>query len=287
MSSNQAASVRARLKNRADATGKDYNLLLTQFALERLLYRLSVSPHADGFLLKGALLFVLWHELPGRPTRDLDLLGFGSDDVAAVVARFRDVCVVACDDGVRFDAGSVTASEIRSDSGYGGVRVRLLGELGGARLSLQVDVGFGDAVTPEPLTVSYPVLLEDLPAPRLRAYPKATVVAEKFEAICVLGMANSRLKDYFDLWVLLQHGNLEPVLLARALVATCNRRGTTLPVDWPAGLTDRFAADPDKQTQWRAFLRRNLLDAPELPVVISGLREGLSQPLELARKGVL
>jgi hypothetical protein len=150
-----------------------------------------------------------------------------------------------------------------------------------------VDVGFGDAVTPEPLTVSYPVLLEDLPAPRLRAYPKATVVAEKFEAICVLGMANSRLKDYFDLWVLLQHGNLEPVLLARALVATCNRRGTTLPVDWPAGLTDRFAADPDKQTQWRAFLRRNLLDAPELPVVISGLREGLSQPLELARKGVL
>lgn len=287
MSQNQAASIRARLKNRADATGKDYNLLLTEFGLERLLYRLSVSSHADAFLLKGALLFSLWHELPGRPTRDLDLLGFGSDDVSSIVATFRDVCAVACDDGIHFDVGSVTASVIRADSGYGGVRVRLRGVLGGARLSLQVDVGFGDAVTPEPQTVTYPVLLEELPAPRLRAYPKATVVAEKFEAICVLGMGNSRMKDYFDLWMLLQLGDLEPELLARALAATCNRRGTALPAEWPAGLTDRFAADPDRQTQWRAFLRRNALEAPELPVVISRLREGLSQPLELARSGAL
>jgi len=242
-----AASIRARLKNRADATGDDYNLLLTQFGLERLLYRISISTHADEFLLKGALLFFLWHEVPGRPTRDLDLLGFGPSEVADVVARFRDICAVACNDGVRFDAASVTGSEIRGESGYGGVRVRLVGELGGARLSMQIDIGFGDVVTPEPQDVLYPDLLEDLPPPRLRAYPLATVIAEKFEAICVLGMANSRMKDFFDLWVLLRHGDAEPELLSRAIAATCRRRRTRLPGEWPIGLTDHFAADPDNR----------------------------------------
>lgn len=284
MSRNLAASVRARLKNRADAGREDYNLLLTRFGLERLLYRLSVSPHAERFLLKGALLFAVWHDAPRRPTRDLDLLGLDAGDVDSVVAVFRAVCAVACDDGIRFDPASVSGAEIRDEAGYGGVRIRLRGDLGGARLDLQVDVGFGDAVTLSPQTIEYPVLLDDLPAPRLRAYPEYTVVAEKLEAVFSLGIANSRMKDYFDLWVLLRGRRLEPPTLARAIAATCRRRGTALPRDWPVGLSDAFGADAAKRTQWRAFLAKNRLDAPPLAAVVVDLRAELEEALKLARE---
>lgn len=280
---NVAASVRARLKNRADAKDEDYNLLLTRYGLERLLYRLSVSAHAPNFLLKGALLFQLWHELPHRPTRDADLLGFGDDDIESLVAVFRDVCVVACDDGMMFDAESVRGSVIRKQAGYHGARIGIRAMLDGAVLALQVDVGFGDVVTPEALAVTYPVLLEDQPAPRLRAYPRYTVCAEKLQALCLLGMANSRLKDYFDLWVLLREGVLDSTLLARAIAATFARRGTALPTDWPVGLTALFAADAGKQRQWQAFLRKNGLEAPALADVIATLRAALTQPLDMAR----
>ena len=142
-------------------------------------------------MLKGALLFSLWYDVPHRPTRDLDLLGLGPDDIESVVAVFREVCNIAIDDGIEFKPDSVKGTEIRKQGSHGGVRVDLLGLLDGARIPLQVDVGFGDAVTPAPEAVMYPVLLDDLPAPRLRAYPKYTVIAEKFQAICVLGMANT------------------------------------------------------------------------------------------------
>ncbi len=283
MSRNLAASVRARLKNRADATREDYNLLLTRYGLERLLYRLSVSPHAPNFLLKGALLFLLWHELPHRPTRDADLLGFGAADVDSVVAVFREVCAVTCDDGMQFDTDSIRGEVIRKQAGYGGVRIDIQATLDGAQLALQVDVGFGDVVTPAALTVTYPVLLEDQPAPQLRAYPKYTVCAEKLQALCLLGMANTRLKDYFDLWLLLGEGTLEASVLAQAIVATFERRGTTLPAGWPVGLTDPFAADAGKQRQWQAFLRKNRLDAPDLAELIRQLRTSLAQPLDMAR----
>lgn len=283
MSRNVAASVRARLKNHTDATDGDYNLLLTRYGLERLLYRLSVSPHAPNFLLKGALLFLLWHELPHRPTRDADLLGFGAGDVDSVVAVFRDVCAVACDDGMRFDAASVRGAVIRKQAGYGGVRIEMQATLDGAVLALQVDVGFGDVVTPAALTVTYPVLLDDMPAPHLRAYPKYTVCAEKLQALCVLGMANTRLKDYFDLWLLLGEGTLDASQLARAIAATFTRRGTPLPTTWPVGLTDPFAADAGKQRQWQAFLRKNRLEAPALADVVVELRAALAQPLDMAR----
>uniref|UniRef100_C5CZ88 Nucleotidyl transferase AbiEii/AbiGii toxin family protein n=1 Tax=Variovorax paradoxus (strain S110) TaxID=543728 RepID=C5CZ88_VARPS len=217
MSRNLAASVRARLKQRADATRQDFNLTLTRYGLERLLYRLSVSPHAANYLLKGALLFSLWYDQPHRPTRDADLLGFGPDDVDTAVSAFREICQIEVDDGIAFDAASVRGSVIRKEAGYGGVRIDLLAKLDGARLALQVDIGFGDAVTPAPEPVSYPVLLEDLSAPQLRAYPKYTVVAEKFHAVCLLGMANTRMKDYFDLWVLLTEGALEAAELRRAI----------------------------------------------------------------------
>lgn len=273
MSANRAASIRARLKNRADAAKQDFDLVLTRFGLERLLYRLSVSRHAPSYLLKGALLFALWYDAPLRPTRDADLLGFGPDDVDSARAAFREICAIEADDGIVFDAGSVRAERIRKEAGYGGVRVALRATLEGARISLQVDIGFGDVVTPAPEAIAYPVLLDDLPAPGLRAYPKATVVAEKFQALCALGMANTRMKDYFDLWVLLRDEDLDDPELARAIRATFERRRTPMPDGVPVGLSDAFAADAGKQTQWRAFVGRNKLETVALEVVVRALRD--------------
>lgn len=272
MSANRAASIRARLKNRANEKKEEFNLVLTRYGLERLLYRLSVSRHAPNFLLKGALLFTLWYDVPHRPTRDADLLGFGPEDLESVAAAFRELCPIESDDGLVFGAHSVNVSEIRKEAGYGGVRVAMLATLDGARIPLQVDIGFGDAVTPAPETVRYPVMLDDLPAPDLRAYPKATVVAEKFQALCALGMANTRLKDYFDLRILLRDGDLDDRELVRAIKATFDRRATALSAGVPVGLSDAFAADAAKRTQWRAFVRKNNLEPIELNDVVSGLR---------------
>lgn len=272
MSRNVAASIRARLKQQADASRQDFNLTLTRYGLERLLYRLSVSPHAPGFLLKGALLFSLWYGHHHRPTRDADLLGFGPSDVGSVVAAFVQICQVEVDDGIVFDPASVKGSEIRKDAGYGGVRVDIQARLDGARIALQVDVGFGDAVTPAPQAVSYPVLLHDMPAPQLRAYPKYTVVAEKFHAICLLGMVNTRLKDYFDLWVLLVESQLDNQELRRAIEATFARRQMPLPAAVPTGLTDAFGADAGKHQQWAAFQKKNRLEPAALGDVVRALR---------------
>jgi hypothetical protein len=233
---------------------------------------LSISPHAANYLLKGALLFSLWYDQPHRPTRDADLLGFGPDDVDTAVSAFRTICQIAAEDGIEFDPASVKASVIRKEAGYGGIRIDLQAKLDSARITLQVDIGFGDAVTPAPESVQYPVLLEHLPAPRLRAYPKYTVVAEKYHAVCLLGMANTRMKDYFDLWVLLTEGALESAELRRAVVATFARRQLAMPSTLPSGLSDAFAQNATKQTQWAAFLKKNRLDAMDLPEVVALLR---------------
>lgn len=272
MSRNLAASIRARLKQRADATKQDFNLTLTNYGLERLLYRLSISPHAGNYLLKGALLFSLWYDQPHRPTRDVDLLGFGPDNIDTAVAAFRDICSTAVEDGIVFDPASVKGSVIRKDAGYGGVRIDLQAKLEGARIVLQVDIGFGDAVTPAPESVRYPVLLDDLPAPLLRSYPKYTVVAEKFHAVCLLGMVNTRMKDYFDLWVLLTEGALESTELRRAIDATFARRQLQVPDTTPSGLSDAFAQDVVKTAQWTAFLKKNRLQPLDLIEVVGLLR---------------
>jgi len=277
MSRDIAASIRARLKQCADARRQDFNLTLTHYGLERLLYRLSISPHADSYLLKGALLFAIWYEQPHRPTRDADLLGFGLDDVDSAVSAFREICGIAVDDGIAFDAASVRGTAIRKEAGYGGVRIDLRATLDGARITLQVDIGFGDAVTPSPQTIRYPVLLDGLPAPQLRSYPKYTVVAEKLHAICLLGMANTRMKDYFDLWVLMTEGTLDPAELRRAMAATFERRQLALPAGLPAGLSDGFSSDVAKQAQWAAFLKKNRLEALELAPVVARLREEFQQ----------
>jgi len=196
MSRDRAASVRARLLNVAKATGADFNLVLVRFALERLLYRLSTSAHADRFVLKGALLFTLWYDLPHRATRDADLLGFGASDTTSMGAVFTDIAAMAGDDGIVFDPASVRVEVIRKDAGYGGVRVTLNGQLANARCVAQVDVGFGDAVTPGPSDAVYPVLLDDLTAPHLRTYPVYTVIrGTGLPAALPVGLSNEFASD--------------------------------------------------------------------------------------------
>lgn len=278
---NLIASVRDRLLNRAKADHVEFQQMLTRFALERLLYRLSISPHREQFLLKGALLFDLWFEEPHRPTQDVDFLGFGPDDLPRIAAMFRDICAIAVEDGITFDPASVRASEIRLDANYSGIRVNLMGMLGNARCPVQADVGFGDAVTPEPEKSIYPTLLADLPAPTLRVYPRYTVVAEKFHAIVEHGMQNSRMKDFFDLWVLTNRSEFDAATLCKAITATFSRRGTTLPTSTPAGLSDEFAADSAKQAQWRGFAAKGRIDAPPLNQVIVHLRGFFSSLLSI------
>jgi len=256
---NIGASVRARLLDRARAEKSDFQILLTRYALERLLYRLSVSDHRDQFVLKGAMLFAVWRDDPFRPTRDLDLLGHGDPEPAAIAESIRSICSTAVpDDGVIFDIAGIEATPIRDEAEYAGVRVRTSATIAGARIPIQIDVGFGDAITPAALEIEYPSLL-DAPPPKLPAYPPETVVAEKTEAIVSLGVANSRLKDFYDLWMIAQTFAFEGKALAEAVQRTFERRRTSWPDQLPAGLSDAFARE--KNTQWLAFLARDRLAA--------------------------
>jgi hypothetical protein len=255
---NLPASVRQRLLTLAKARQEDFQRVLVQYALERLLYRLSQSPYADRFILKGALLFTLWMAEPHRRTRDLDLLGSGDGSPEHLTLLFQELCTLPVEaDGLAFDADSVTARPIREENIYGGVRVTLKAFLGAARISLQIDVGFGDAVTPGPAVIRFPTLL-DFPAPSLRVYAQETVIAEKLSALVALGMDNSRMKDFFDLWTLAQHFPFEGERLGEAIRATFARREMSLPVGTPVGLSKVFSSHTAKQTQWRAFLQQSV-----------------------------
>jgi hypothetical protein len=285
MTGNLSASILARLLVLAKQRGDDYSLVLNRFAMERLLTRVSVSPHAGRFLLKGALLFSLWYDAPHRPTRDADLLGFGPDDEAHLIATFREIAALELGDGIVFSPESVKAQAIREDNTYGGTRLRLEARLGSARCVLQIDVGFGDAVTPEPQTVAYPTLLSDFQAPTLRVYPVYTVIAEKYQAMVMLGQANSRMKDFFDLAVIAQRTQLEGATLAAAIAATFARRQTTMPAERPLALTRRFSNDPAKARQWQAFLSRNRIEAASLGDTVALLDELLWPPTQVAAAG--
>lgn len=279
---NVGASVRARLLDRSRVERTDFQILLTRYALERLLYRLSLSPHRDRFILKGAMLFVTWVADPFRPTRDLDFLGYGENSPEAIGEVFREICGQSVDDdGVVFDIVAITAVPIREDVEYGGIRVRTSATIAGARVPIQVDIGFGDAVTPGPVEIEYPSLL-DAPAPRLRAYPVTTVVAEKFQALVVLGIANSRLKDFYDLWLIAQTFEFDQASLAEAVRQTFARRGTTLPAAKPTGLSEAYAETWGRQ--WQAFLgRERMAAAPtDLAVIVSDLTKFLLPLIEPA-----
>jgi predicted nucleotidyltransferase component of viral defense system len=269
----RAASVRQRLLNLAKERGEEFNFVLLRYGLERLLFRLGESRHAKSFILKGAMLFPLWSGSPHRGTRDMDLLGAGPPDIGRFVEIFREVAALAADDGVLFLADTVKGIAIREEAVYDGIRITLQGKLGVAKLPLQVDVGFGDAVTPTPTEAVYPALLTDMPAPRLRVYARETAIAEKVEAMVQLGLANSRMKDFFDVWFLAQTFEFDEATLATAIRATFERRRTPMPIELPVGLTGAFATDASKTAQWRAFVARGQFAGvpPSLSDVVRGV----------------
>ena len=283
---NLAASVRRRLLNRARERREDFNYLLTRYANERLLFRLAESAHRDQFVLKGATLFELWYEGVYRATRDVDLLGVGEPAVDRMQETFQELCALDVEpDGLQFLDASVRAERIRDGQAYGGVRVRLAADLDGARIAVQVDIGFGDAVTPGVVEAEFPTLL-DSPTPRLRAYPRETVVAEKFEAVVRWGIANTRMKDFYDLWAMATTFEFSGESLGAALAATFQRRGTALPLEPPVALRPEFSADLGKRTQWSAFSRRVAISpSVSLEAVIELLGRFLLPPAFAAGRG--
>lgn len=269
------ASVRTRLMNLARERGQVFDLLLTRYALERLLYRLSISQHSNRFVLKGAMLVTTWFNDPHRPTRDLDLLGFGESSADFMMTVWKEVFAIPAADGITFDGDGLRASPIREDMEYGGVRLRTTATIARARIFVTVDIGFGDSVEPGPEEIDLPVLL-DLPAPHLRAYARETVVAEKFHAMVTLGHANSRIKDFYDVWMLSKTYEFDRERLARAIVSTFKQRGTEVPEALPAAFTPEFFRDPGKLQQWRVFVRDLSTEPPSFDTVVSELAAFLS-----------
>ena len=288
ITTNIAASVRQRLYNLAKEKDQDFNFVLGRFVAERLLFRLSVSESADDFVLKGALLFLLWSDHLYRPTRDVDLLGYGESSIGKLEDTFRKVChTQVVEDGLVFDVDSVQGASIREDQEYDGVRITLTARLGNARIPMQIDIGFGDAITPGVEAVEFPLMLTipALPAAKLNAYPRETVIAEKLEAMVTLGMANSRMKDFYDLFTLAQNFPFDGGVLVRAVQNTFERRATTLPDAAPIALTEKFSTDAAKNSQWRNFLKRVGIHAaaPDLAEVIDHLRQFLLPVLVAAK----
>lgn len=272
---NLAASVHQRLLNRADEMGEDAQYIHLRYGLERLMYRLSRSEHASEFVMKGAMLFLVWTGESYRPTKDVDLLALKGDLPARFEKVFRDLCALTVvDDGLVFLSESVRAAEIRENAVYQGVRVTLETRLGRARIPLQVDIGFGDAVTPKAVATEFPPLLA-FPAAQLSMYPKETVVAEKFEAMVKLGILNTRMKDYYDLWVLAHEFEFHGETLSAAIRTTFRRRKTALAGEIPLALTAGFSGDPTKRRQWQAFVRKGRFKLVEtnLEKVVSTVSE--------------
>jgi predicted nucleotidyltransferase component of viral defense system len=267
------ASVRQRLLNHAQANGKPFAEVLQHYAMERFLYRLSVSPHTDKFLLKGALLLTAWRAPISRPTMDIDLLGRTDNAIEAIVELMREVARFDVpDDGISFDPASFSGAVIREDADYAGVRTVFRGTVDTARVHMQVDIGFGDVVTPGPEQLTYPTLL-DFPAPILSGYSRETVMAEKLQALVHLRMVNTRMKDYFDLWLLSRQPELNKGTLRTAIERTFQNRNIEIEKT-PIGLSTQFGNDPTKQVQWTAFLKRSALtEAPgNLADVVRELR---------------
>lgn len=260
---NVPASIHRRLLNKARESGRPFNELLQYFAMERFLYRLTRSRHANAFILKGGLMLTVWKAPSSRPTMDIDLLGRTANDVSTLVAIFRELCEQDVEpDGLAFDASSVTGEVITEDAEYEGVRIRCRGSLGPAQVTLQIDVAFGDVIVPQPEFNDWPTIL-DLPAPRLRGYSRESTIAEKLEAMVRFGVVNSRLKDFFDIWFLSRQFDFDGETLSAAIRATFASRQSTIPA-LPVGLSTIFGEDQARARQWREFVRRNRLgSAPE------------------------
>jgi len=276
-SKNMSASIRARLLNLAKARGEDFQAIVLRYAVERFLARLAASPHRDQFVLKGAMLYIAWRLDDKRTTMDLDLLGFGNPDPKHLAKVIASVCSVTVEnDGLVFDGTRVAASPIREDSVYDGVRVVVPVHLGVMPIRLQIDVGFGDAIVPEPRQVEFPALLAEH-GPTIATYSPESVIAEKLHAMALLGMANSRMKDYFDIWMMSRTLKLNDDLLREAIKRTFARRQTPLPASTPVGLTDAFGNNESKRLQWAGFVKRQRREStpPDLLEVVKTVREFL------------
>ena len=262
---NIEASIRARLENKARETKRFFSELLQYYGIERFLYRLSQSEYKDKFILKGALMFAVWHVEESRATMDIDFLARYDGQLAEAGKVVKDVCEVPVDpDGLVFDAETIRVERIREETEYAGVRTKFLGFLGKARIPMQVDVGFGEAVYPKPKAIDYPVIL-DFPKPRLKGYPAEAVVAEKFEAMVKLGSLNTRMKDFYDLWLMMRLFEFEGHDLAKAIKMTFEHRKTPLPPKPPFFATDIYRVESDRQELWSAFLKKiKVRHAPEL-----------------------
>ena len=284
--SNLPASIHQRLLNQAKQQGRPLQELLQYFAIERFLFRLSQSSHATTFYLKGALMLRLWDSPLSRPTIDVDLMSRHVLSKDILEKTIKEVCEQkVIDDGCLFDSSTVQAQLIRIDNNYGGIRTEFIAHIGKMRLNMQVDVGFGDVIVPGPVPIDFPALL-DFPSPHLLAYSPESAIAEKFQAIVVLDSANSRMKDFYDIWLLARTLPFDGTMLSQAITATFARRQTTLPVDVPTGLTDRFAKDQTKQAQWNAFVRKGriAIDSVTFEQVVEFLRTFLMPPTRAAAR---
>ena len=276
---NVAASVRQKLLNKARSSGRPFNELLQYYAMERFLYRLALSDHAERFILKGALMLRAWRAPEARPTMDIDMLGRTSNTEADIIAQIQDILDVAvADDGLAFEPDSILAERITEDADYEGIRVRFKGSLGVARISMQIDIGFGDIVHPGPQMAELPTILNQ-PAPQLLCYSRESAIAEKFEAMVKLGSLNSRMKDFYDIWLLSRQFEFYPATLTEAIRLTLNQRGTALPKKIEAFSPDFIIA---KQVQWTAFRKR--IGQEHVPVsfeeVIAGIEAFLGPTIQ-------
>jgi len=277
---NTAASVRAKLKNKAKEKDVEFQNLLVRFGNERLLYRLSLSSYQKSFMLKGASLFAIWLGEPHRPTKDMDLLGFGKNDIPTLENIFREICAIDGEDGLEFSADSIKGAEIRAEKTYQGARITLLAFLDGARIPLQIDIGFGDAVTPKSVMETIETII-DLPKPKLRIYPKETVIAEKFEAMVKLGIGNSRMKDFWDVQFLIKNFSFDGALLQKAIKATFTNRQTAVPHVFPIALTKVFTENSEVITDWKGFIKRGKITSDtDLESVIESLRDFFMRIIE-------
>jgi predicted nucleotidyltransferase component of viral defense system len=281
---NMGASVASRLLNLSKQRRQPFDLLLNNYVLERLLYRLSQTQYRDRFILKGAMLLTKWFDDPLRPTRDLDFLGIGNDDQDEIVRIFQEICGVSYNDGVIFDKDSVKVDRIREETEYGGLRIKATAKVDTAQVRIVIDIAFGDSVEPGLQEMDLPVLL-DFPAPHLRAYARETVIAEKFQAMVMLGRANSRMKDLYDIWVLSRNFEFKGDKLPRAIAATFARRKTEIPKEPPDALTTAFAADSTKVAQWNSFIEDVAFQPGALADIIKDLAVFL-MPLALAARGL-
>lgn len=258
-------SIRAKLLNLSKQKKVDFNNLVTRYISDRFLYRLSQSKYQEKFVLKGATLFKCWQGELHRPTKDLDFLAYGNNEISELIQQLKAVCEIQCEDGVQFHPESIKGEKIKEDQEYEGVRIHINYKLASVQGKIQIDIGFGDIITPQASEVKIPTFL-DLPAPHLRIYPRETVVAEKFQAMVYLGISNSRMKDFYDLLFLAKNFEFKGQILKEAIEATFKRRKTSISEEIPLALTEEFTQNLAKEKAWKGFLNKNQLE-PENPTL--------------------